>query len=295
MKPSRSIGVIVIAWCILALAFAGCLNAQPCSSGPAAKNNGTQYVPSPEQQKNTPGLPPDTAIAACSGKSTGDACQFPDRNGVASGQCDEKPGVLSCAPARSDNASHIPEERTAREVTTMQPVATSAGTSLAVPVTSTEGTGTFVLTSDAGTDGGTMPDEYSCDGSGSSPVLSWSGVPDGTKEFALMMTTLPVDGSTRWNWILYHIPGTATGIARNGSSIGILGTGSHGTVMMYDPPCSQGPGAKMYTFTLYALSASPDLPASPEEVTGPVLTNAISSITLGKASLNLNHARAGQS
>jgi len=140
-----------------------------------------------------------------------------------------------------------------------------------------------------------MPDEYSCDGSGSSPVLSWSGVPDGTKEFALMMTTLPVDGSTRWNWILYHIPGTATGIARNGSSIGILGTGSHGTVMMYDPPCSQGPGAKMYTFTLYALSASPDLPASPEEVTGPVLTNAISSITLGKASLNLNHARAGQS
>jgi phosphatidylethanolamine-binding protein (PEBP) family uncharacterized protein len=154
---------------------------------------------------------------------------------------------------------------------------------------------TFTLTSEAGTDGGTMPGEYSCDGSGSSPALSWSGAPAGTEEYVLMMTTIPVDGSTRWNWVLYHIPGTATGIARNGSSIGVLGTGSHGTVIMYDPPCSQGPGAKIYTFTLYALSASPELPANPGEVTGPVLTSAISNITLGRASLNLSHARAGQS
>jgi hypothetical protein len=64
--------------------------------------------------------------------------------------------------------------------------------------------------------------------------------------------------------------------------------------MMYDPPYSQGPGAKLYTITLYALSTSPELPANPEEVTGPVLTGAISSITLDKASLNLNHSRTGQ-
>jgi phosphatidylethanolamine-binding protein (PEBP) family uncharacterized protein len=294
MKPSPSLSLMIIAWCILAMAFAGCLNAEPGSSGPVAKNNGTRYIPSHEL-KNSPGLPPNDALAACSGRSTGDACQFADRNGVASGQCDEKPGVLSCAPVRSDNVSYLPEERTAHGMTTVQPVATGAGTPPAAMVTSPEETGTFVLSSDAGSDGGTMPDEYSCDGSGSSPALSWSGAPDGTTEFALMMTTLPVDGSTRWNWVLYHIPGTATGIARNGSAIGILGTGSHGTVMMYDPPCSQGPGAKVYTFTLYALSASPVLPASPGEVTGPVLTNAISSITLGRASLDLNHARAGLS
>ena len=60
--------------------------------------------------------------------------------------------------------------------------------------------------------------------------------------------------------------------------------------MAYDPPCSQGPGPKIYTFTLYALSASPDLPAG-EQVTGPALTNAISSITLGKASLSLGYSR----
>jgi hypothetical protein len=48
------------------------------------------------------------------------------------------------------------------------------------------------------------------------------------------------------------------------------------------------PGAKDDTFTLYALSGSPALPAKPEAVTGPVLTSAISPVTLGTASLNLS-------
>jgi len=157
------------------------------------------------------------------------------------------------------------------------------------PTTGT--TGSFTLDSAAGSDGGTLPPEYSCDGSGTTPALSWSGAPAGTREFALMMTTIPVDGSTRWNWVLYHIPGSATGIAKNGSTIGVLGTGSHGTVRQYDPPCLQGPGAKTYTITLYALSASPDLPGNATAVTGPVLTNAIAPVALGRASVNLSYSR----
>ena len=87
-----------------------------------------------------------------------------------------------------------------------------------------------------------------------------------------MMTTLPVDGSTRWNWVLYGIPGDTTGLAKNSTGVGTTGTGSHGTVMQYDPPCSQGPGAKVYTFTIYALSASPTLSVPSNQVTGAVLT-----------------------
>ena len=136
-----------------------------------------------------------------------------------------------------------------------------------------------------------LPAEYSCEGTGSTPTLSWSGAPAGTTEYALMMTTVPVDGSTRWNWVLYGIPGSTTGLEKDSSGVGITGTGNHGTVMQYDPPCPQGPGVKVYTFTLYALSATPKLPISPEQVTGPVLTNAISSITLGKASFNRSYGR----
>jgi len=148
----------------------------------------------------------------------------------------------------------------------------------------------FSLTSAAGVNGGTIPVEYTCDGSGSTPALSWSGAPAGTKEFALMMTTIPVDGQTRWNWVLYGIPGSVTSLAKDSSGVGTLGTGSHGTIMTYDPPCPQGPGEKVYTFTLYALSGSPMLPGNTAVVTGPVLTDAISSLTIGKASLDLSYA-----
>jgi phosphatidylethanolamine-binding protein (PEBP) family uncharacterized protein len=175
-----------------------------------------------------------------------------------------------------------------------EPVRTGAETTAAaVQMTDATGAGygTFILTSSAGPDEGTLPIENTCDGSGASPALSWSGAPAGTKEYALMMTTLPVDGSTRWNWIIYGIPGNVTGLAKSSTGVGTTGTGSHGTVMQYDPPCSQGPGAKVYTFTLYALSASPALPLSADKVTGPVLTSAITPVTLGKASFSLSYTR----
>jgi len=150
----------------------------------------------------------------------------------------------------------------------------------------------FSLTSNAVIDGGRLPVEYTCDGAGSSPALSWSGAPAGTEEFALMMTTLPGDGTTKWNWVLYGIPAPTSRLAKNTVGVGTVGTGSHGTIMTYDPPCSVGPGDKVYTFTLYALSGPPSLPGDASKVTGPVLTDAISSITLGKASLDLTYARA---
>jgi len=148
----------------------------------------------------------------------------------------------------------------------------------------------FSLTSAASVDGGTLPAEYSCDGSGSSPALSWVNAPAGSQGFALMMTTIPVDGATKWNWVLYGLPGSITNLAKNSSGVGIPGVNSHGT-MAYAPPCSQGPRAKIYTFTLYALSASPTLPVEADRVTGEVLIKAISSITLGSASLNLSFTR----
>jgi len=149
----------------------------------------------------------------------------------------------------------------------------------------------FTLTSDAGVNNGSMPVEYTCDGVGSSPALAWTNAPAGTKEFALMMTTIPVDGGTKWNWVLYGIPASTTSLAKNNTTVGTIGVGSNGSTLAYAPPCSQGPGDKTYTFTIYALSASPTLPSSPDQVTGEVLTKAISSITLGSASLNFSYAR----
>ncbi|MEI6650287.1 MAG: hypothetical protein WCL23_02500 [Candidatus Moraniibacteriota bacterium] len=51
---------------------------------------------------NTPGVPPEAAIGACTGKEVGDTCQFSDNGNTAAGTCDDKPGVLAC---RKDDAS----------------------------------------------------------------------------------------------------------------------------------------------------------------------------------------------
>jgi phosphatidylethanolamine-binding protein (PEBP) family uncharacterized protein len=168
-----------------------------------------------------------------------------------------------------------------------------AGTSPAAPTQASPSpaASTFALTSPVAADGGTLPAEYTCDGGGASPALSWANAPAGTREFALMMTTLPGDGTTKWNWVLYAIPASATGLAKSTSGVGTPGVGSDGPQAAYQPPCSQGPGAKLYTFTLHALSASPSLPAAANQVTGAVLTAAIANITLGSASLKLSYTR----
>lgn len=166
--------------------------------------------------------------------------------------------------------------------------------SLAVPVTpaapAASGSG-FRITSSAASDGGALPAAYTCDGTGSTIPLAWSDAPAGTREFALMMTTLPGDGTTKWNWVLYNIPATAAGLAKDSFLVGTPGVGSDGPGTVYNPPCSQGPGAKVYTVTLYALSGSPSFRVPASQVTGQLLTEAIAPLALGSASLKVNHTR----
>jgi phosphatidylethanolamine-binding protein (PEBP) family uncharacterized protein len=104
------------------------------------------------------------------------------------------------------------------------------------------------------------------------------------------MTTLAPDG-LKWNWVLHGIPASTSALAEAESGIGTAGLTSDGPNLAYSPPCSQGPGAKTYTFTLYALSAVPALPADPHEVTGAVLGEAITALTLGESALSVSYTR----
>ncbi len=169
----------------------------------------------------------------------------------------------------------------------------SAGTSApsaAASVTPTNA-GTFTLTSAAGKDGGLLPADYTCDGKGATIQLSWSNIPAGTQEFAILMTTLPGDGTTKWNWVNYHVPANITSLAQDSFLVGTLGIGSDGPGQVYNPPCSQGPGAKLYTWTIYALSGSPTFAVPAAQVTGQMVTDAISALKLGSATLNLSYSR----
>jgi phosphatidylethanolamine-binding protein (PEBP) family uncharacterized protein len=149
----------------------------------------------------------------------------------------------------------------------------------------------FSLRSASVAEGGVLPVDYTCDGTGSTLALNWSNAPAGTREYALLMTTLPVDGTIKWNWVLYGIPGNTTGLVKDTFGIGTLGVGSDGPGNAYDPPCSQGPGTKVYTYTVYALSGSPTISLPASQVTGKVVADAIAPLTLGTATLNVGVTR----
>jgi len=158
----------------------------------------------------------------------------------------------------------------------------------AAPVSSD---GTFHLSSPAVAEGGALPSEYTCDGSSATLPLIWSGAPEGTKSFAIIMHHIPGPGDSHWYWVLYNIPANVTNLEKNTIGIGILGNNSVNEKTEYAPPCSKGPGEKLYTYTVYALSAEPQLSVPPSKVNRDVLLDAIQDITLASATLNVTYTR----
>ncbi|MBI4720803.1 MAG: YbhB/YbcL family Raf kinase inhibitor-like protein [Chitinivibrionia bacterium] len=150
----------------------------------------------------------------------------------------------------------------------------------------------FALTSSAFVAGGTLPSQYTCDGTlgmlSHSPPLAWTGAPSGTVTFALTISTIALDG-TKYNWVLYNIPNTVTSLTE-ATTLGTAGVSTDGPELRYYPPCSAGPGAKTYTFTLYALSGTPTFSVP---VTGNVLIGTISPLILGSSQVNVTYTRTG--
>jgi len=61
--------------------------------------------------------------------------------------------------------------------------------------------------------------------------------------------------------VIFNVPASVTTIPGGSKAIGTLGQNFQGKTLGYTPPCSQGPGAKKYTITLYALSSTISLAA----------------------------------
>jgi gluconolactonase len=154
--------------------------------------------------------------------------------------------------------------------------------------TSPNATG-FTLTSpDLGADG-RLPIEYTCDGASSTLALNWSGAPAETQGYAVVMHHNAPDNAIHWYWVLYNIPADVTSLDKNMTGIGTLGTNSVNDRNEYAPPCSKGPGDKEYIYTVYALSAQPQITTSP--VNRAALLDAIKDITLASAELHVVYAR----
>jgi hypothetical protein len=76
--------------------------------------------------------------------------------------------------------------------------------------------GTFRLESTAFVDGGPIPRRFTCDGENESPDLTWSGAPDETTAFALVVDDPDARGFV--HWVVYDMTGSASGGLAEGIS-----------------------------------------------------------------------------
>ena len=168
--------------------------------------------------------------------------------------------VLLAACARNDGRTLQPP---AAGATTPPPTsAAAADTAGGAP-----NSPTFVLSSPAFAAGAAIPVDFTCDGAGSPPPLSWTEPPSSAVELTMVLTDAD-DGAVPGTgedvrWVVAGLPPDA-GQLLSGSPLppGAVDLG-------YQPPCPDpGAPAHVYVFTLYALPSplGVDLSSTPEEV-----------------------------
>jgi phosphatidylethanolamine-binding protein (PEBP) family uncharacterized protein len=97
-----------------------------------------------------------------------------------------------------------------------------------------------------------LPATYTCDGKGTSPALSWQGVPGGTAELVLFaMNVQPVEGKLFFDWAVAglspDLEEIEAGKLPKGAVVGRNGFGKTGYEI-----CPEG-GGETYVFTVFAL------------------------------------------
>ena len=157
----------------------------------------------------------------------------------------------------------------------------------------------FTLTSPDLPAGKPIPERFSanafgCHAPNESPALDWSNVPAGTKSFAVtMFDPVQPPASGWWHWVMYDIPASARGLARDAGDPGNarLPPGAHqgkpdgdAPEAHYYGPCpDEGDPPHHYTITVYALSVQHlNIPATS---TAANIDYEISTKTLAKASI----------
>jgi hypothetical protein len=106
---------------------------------------------------------------------------------------------------------------------------------------------------------------FGCEGGNLSPALEWSGAPEGTKSFALLVhdPDAPTGGAGFWHWLVVDIPAQTSSLPQGAAvPAGAKEIATDFGAPGYGGPCPpKGDKPHHYNFTLYALKvAKLDLP-----------------------------------
>ena len=150
----------------------------------------------------------------------------------------------------------------------------------------------MTLSTTAFADGTQIPAKYTQAGEQVSPALTWTNTPAGTVTFLLHMHDIDVARNKttddQAHWVVWNIPGTATGLPEGVAKGETLPDGSHQTSA--SGPVYRGPGAPAtgpfhhYVFEIFALDTKRDItPGADAFETRTKVMSAIQGHILGKA------------
>jgi Raf kinase inhibitor-like YbhB/YbcL family protein len=119
----------------------------------------------------------------------------------------------------------------------------------------------FELRSPVFEQNGTIPRDYTCEGKNLSPPLEWSGAPENTKSYALVVDDPDAPNGTFTHWLLFDIPAEQGGVPADVPHTGKLTDGRTQGRNDFEregwdgPMPPKGHGPHRYFFKLYALDA----------------------------------------
>jgi hypothetical protein len=123
----------------------------------------------------------------------------------------------------------------------------------------------ILLKSKAFEHNGAIPKQYTGEGADRSPSLEWSGLPDGTKELALIVDDPDAPTPQPWvHWVVYGIAPAANGLPEGVPATktpdkpagAVQGRNSFGKIGYGGPYPPKGHGVHHYHFRIYALNAA---------------------------------------
>lgn len=128
-----------------------------------------------------------------------------------------------------------------------------------------------------------VADVFGCTGENVSPALEWSGAPEGTAAYALMVhdPDAPTGGAGFWHWIAVNIPGDMTGLAQGAAmpeGVTVLAN-DYGAEAWGGPCPPEGDAPHRYDFTLYALPEAMDVSGAPSKAVVGFMVNATATDT----------------
>jgi Raf kinase inhibitor-like YbhB/YbcL family protein len=150
----------------------------------------------------------------------------------------------------------------------------------------------MTLSTTAFADGAQIPAKYTQAGDQVSPALTWTNTPAGTVTFVLHMHDIDVARNKttddQAHWVLWNIPGTATGLPEGVPKGETLPDGSH--QISASGPVYRGPGAPAtgplhhYVFEIFALDTKLDVAGTADAFeTRAAVMKALQGHVLGKA------------